>query len=177
MNLYNKKLKTIIILVYSLLGLTFIFYMIGTKINTTKSIPLGIYIKDKAVYKKGDYVIFCPPENDFMKEARSRGYIGKGFCPGEYGKMMKQVVAIEGDIVSFSDKGISVNQKNLAFSEPKKIDMHGRILSHFQYQTIKLHINEVLLMTNNNELSFDGRYFGPINIRQIESVIRSLWTW
>ena len=37
--------------------------------------------------------------------------------------------------------------------------------------------NQVLLMSDYNPLSFDGRYFGPINRAQIRSVIRPVLTW
>lgn len=32
-------------------------------------------------------------------------------------------------------------------------------------------------MSENNNLSFDGRYFGPLDRMQIKSVIRPIFTW
>ncbi|EDZ2909962.1 conjugal transfer protein TraF, partial [Salmonella enterica] len=37
-------------------------YAAGLRINTTKSIPVGLYKISQKAPEKGDYVIFCPPE-------------------------------------------------------------------------------------------------------------------
>ena len=74
-----------------LLALGFVCFAAGLRVNTTKSIPVGLYrIVDEPV-EKGAYVIFCPPKLDVFDEAKERGYIAAGFCPGDYGLMMKRV--------------------------------------------------------------------------------------
>lgn len=57
-------------------------YAAGLRINTTKSIPVGLYKISQKAPEKGDYVIFCPPEKAIFSLAQKRGYIGSGFCPG-----------------------------------------------------------------------------------------------
>ena len=37
--------------------------------------------------------------------------------------------------------------------------------------------SEVMLMSDVSSVSFDGRYFGPIDLRQVEAVIEPLYTW
>jgi hypothetical protein len=37
-------------------------YAAGARINTTKSIPVGLYWTSSAPVEKGAYVLFCPPQ-------------------------------------------------------------------------------------------------------------------
>ncbi|MBL8368460.1 MAG: S26 family signal peptidase, partial [Candidatus Accumulibacter sp.] len=37
--------------------------------------------------------------------------------------------------------------------------------------------SELLLMSDVSGISFDGRYFGPIDRSQIKGVIRPVFTW
>src|SRR4051812_8304966 len=66
-------------------------YAAGARINTTRSIPLGLYWTSSMPIAKGVYVLFCPPKGRVFDEAKERGYISKGFCPGHYGYLMKRV--------------------------------------------------------------------------------------
>ena len=63
-------------------------YAAGARVNTTKSIPVGLYWLTKEPVEKGAYVVFCPPQVGVFDDAKERGYIGAGFCPGGYGFMM-----------------------------------------------------------------------------------------
>lgn len=152
-------------------------YASGVRINTTKSIPVGIYLTSDEPVKKGTYVMFCPPDNAIFVEARERGYIGAGFCPGNYGYMMKRVLAAKNDTVSIADDGVRVNGMLLPLSEPHKTDLAGRPLPRFAGDQYTLNDSEFLLMSDVTSLSFDGRYFGPVNISQIKTVLRPVFTW
>jgi conjugative transfer signal peptidase TraF len=57
-------------------------YAAGARINTTKSIPVGLYWTSSAPVEKGAYVLFCPPQVGVFADAKARGYIGAGVCPG-----------------------------------------------------------------------------------------------
>ena len=57
-------------------------YAFGARVKTTKSIPVGVYLSSSTPVRKGAYVIFCPPEINLFDDAKKRGYIGGGFCPG-----------------------------------------------------------------------------------------------
>jgi type IV secretory pathway protease TraF len=37
-------------------------YAAGARINTTKSIPVGLYWTSSAPVEKGAYVLWCPPQ-------------------------------------------------------------------------------------------------------------------
>lgn len=152
-------------------------YAAGARINTTKSIPVGLYWTSGAAVEKGAYVLFCPPQVQVFHEALERGYIGAGFCPGGYGYMMKRILAAKSDDVAVSADGVRVNGELLPFSAPKAVDAGGRPLPRFQADRYTLGAAEVLLMSDVSGTSFDGRYFGPINRSQIVTVVSPVITW
>lgn len=149
----------------------------GARINTTKSIPVGLYWTSNARVEKGAYVLFCPPRNGVFDDAKARGYIGAGYCPGGYGYMMKRILAVKDDTVTVNEDGVRVNGEPVARSVPLQIDAAGRSLPRLQVDRYTLGDAEVLLMSDVSGTSFDGRYFGPINRSQVETVIRPVITW
>jgi conjugative transfer signal peptidase TraF len=149
----------------------------GARINTTMSIPVGLYWTSSAPIKKGAYVIFYPPKSKAFDIAKKRDYIGAGLCAGGYGLIMKKVLAVKGDTVTVADSGVYVDGKRLPNSKPLKADPSGRLLPHYRCKNLKLSAFEILLMSTTSKLSFDGRYFGPIKIARINSVIRPIFTW
>ena len=152
-------------------------YAAGARINTTKSIPVGLYWTSSAPVEKGAYVLWCPPKVGVFDDAKERGYIGAGFCPGEYGYMMKRVLAAKDDAVAVADGGVRVNGWLLPHSKPIQAGKSGRPLPRFQASTYTLGNAELLLMSDVSDTSFDGRYFGPINRSQVQTVIRPVITW
>jgi type IV secretory pathway protease TraF len=51
------------------------------------------------------------------------------------------------------------------------------VLPQWRIINYQLKSNELLVMTDQSSWSFDGRYFGPINKRQIKAVIKPVLTW
>jgi len=151
-------------------------YATGARVNTTHSIPLGLYWLTDRPIEKGEYVIFCPPQNDVFDEAKRRGYFKAGFCPGEYQYLMKKVLAAKHDHVSLTERGVRVNGELLPFSAPLKSDSAGRPLPVLRTE-YELAETELLLMTDVSQKSFDSRYFGLIHQSQIQGVIRPIFTW
>ena len=149
----------------------------GIRINTSESIPLGIYRSSGKSIQKGDCVLFCPPSTPVFDMAKERGYITSGLCPGGYGYMMKKVAGISGDLVTVDSTGVRVNGQLLPNSTPLQADPSGRPMPLFHADSYILAGSEVLLMSNTCGLSFDGRYFGPINRVQIKTVILPVFTW
>jgi conjugative transfer signal peptidase TraF len=152
-------------------------YVAGIRINTTNSIPRGVYITTSDPVAVGSYVIVCPPDIQVFREAKARGYVGPGFCPGGYGNLMKRVLAAKNDQVTVSPEGLTVNGSLLPYSKPSKADKAGRPLPAYQSNAYTLGNLEVLLMSDVSLTSFDGRYFGPLNISQVRSVIRPVFTF
>ena len=152
-------------------------YAVGARINTTKSIPVGLYWTSSKPVEKGAYVLFCPPQVGVFDIAKERGYIGAGFCPGDYGYMMKRVLAAKNDAIAIADEGVRVNGELLPLSVLIKADKGGRPLPRYQSNSYTLGDYEVLLMSDVSAISFDSRYFGPINRSQIKTVIFPVITW
>ncbi len=149
----------------------------GARINSTKSIPVGLYWLTSEPVEKGAYVMFCPPPIGVFDEAKARGYLGAGFCPGGYGYLMKRVLAANEDAVTISDEGVRVHGELLPLSAPTRAASTGRPLPRFPTERFTLGGSELLLMSDVSGTSFDGRYFGPINRSQIKGVIRAVFTW
>lgn len=150
---------------------------IGARINTTGSIPVGLYWISSEPVKKGAYVLFCPPPGAVLAQARQRGYIGAGFCPGGYGYMMKRVVGVHHDTVAVTPEGVRVNGQLLALSRPLKADQAGRPLASYPGGSFTLGPSEVWLMSSQSRTSFDGRYFGAVSRAQIRAVLLPILTW
>ncbi len=161
----------------SVLALGALACVSGARINSTKSIPVGLYWLSSDPLEKGAYVMFCPPPIGVFEEARARGYLGAGFCPGGYGYLMKRVLAAQDDAVTISDEGVRVNGELLPHSAPIRADSTGRPLPRFPAERFTLGSSELLLMSDVSSTSFDGRYFGPIHRSQIKGVIRAVFTW
>ncbi|MDF7677044.1 conjugative transfer signal peptidase TraF [Neisseriaceae bacterium ESL0693] len=173
-----KKVMKYIIIGLIIVGVVVIgLGVAGGRINTTKSIPIGLYWTTSEPVKKGSYVIWCPPKTQIFDEAKNRGYIGAGFCTGGYGYMMKRILAAKNDVLTITDEGVQVNGVMLPFSKPIKTDFAGRLLPHYHVDNYKLGNYEVLLMSDVSSTSFDGRYFGPINLSQVKTVILPVITF
>lgn len=173
----NRMMRGVAVVGTGMLVLSAVLYMVGARINTTKSIPVGLYWTSWRPIGKGVYVIFCPPDGRVFDEAKARGYIGAGSCPGGYGLMMKRVLATQGDVVSISDRGVVVNGDLLPHSAPIKADRGGRPLPRYTVDHYTLGPTEVLLMSDESAISFDSRYFGPLTRSHIKAVIFPVITW
>lgn len=154
-----------------------ICFAAGGRFNSTRSIPLGLYWLTSAPVASGAYVIFCPPVSPVFNEARDRGYISAGFCPGDYGFMMKRVLATGNDHIEMTNQGMRINGKLLLASTPLKVDKAGRTMPRYPESSYTLSNSESLLMSDVSGTSFDSRYFGPVQASQILSVIRPVLTW
>jgi conjugative transfer signal peptidase TraF len=149
----------------------------GLRLNTTHSIPLGLYRMSHDPIAKGAFVLWCPPERPEFDLAKERGYIGAGFCPGGYGNMMKKILAVHDDVVTVTDDGVMINGTLLPASQPMDADSMGRSLPRFRVTNHRLAPSELLLMSDTNSRSFDARYFGPVHRAHIQSRIHPVWTW
>lgn len=154
-----------------------ISYAAGARINTTKSIPVGLYWTVDAPIEKGAYVLFCPPDISVFATAKERGYITGGFCPGDYGYMMKRILAAKNDTVVIARERVLVNGQLLRHSQLIAEDSAGRELPRYQASEYTLGDSELLLMSDVSDTSFDARYFGPVSRAQVKNVIRPIITW
>jgi len=173
-----KRLTTLLTVAFmSVLAFGAVCFAAGARINTTRSIPLGLYWTSKLPVSKGAYVLFCPPKSDVFEVAKERDYISAGFCTSGYGYMMKRVFAVKGDAISVTDNGVMVNGSLLPLSKPLKADKAGRSLPMYRIHDFVLKDSDLLLMSDVTGTSFDSRYFGAISRSQIKAVIVPIFTW
>lgn len=149
----------------------------GLRVNTTHSLPPGVYWLSDLQVMPGDTVLVCPPELPVIAEAFQRGYIGVGFCPGGYQYLFKRVLAAKNDVVSIEPSGVSVNGSSIPNTAQISTDPAGRMLPACRKDSFRLSENDVLLIANNSPRSFDGRYFGPVDRSLIRGVVIPLVTW
>ena|SRR5258708_6298901 len=148
----------------------------GAKINLSRSFPLGVYWDTGTAAKKKDLVYFTPPTTPVFELAKSRGYIDPNLFGG-YQPMIKRIVAESGDIISVTDQGVVVNGGLIPNTRPLAKDLMGRQLPCYRISNYQMQADEVFLISDLSPISFDARYFGPINMQQIRCAIQPLWTW
>ncbi len=163
------------------LALVSLSYACGARVNRTNSLPKGLYWRVQKPPERGDIVAFWPDGSEPFRIARDRGYI----LPGVYNKidgvgyglMLKRLMGIPGDIVSITDDGIVVNGRLLPNSMPLSHDNVGDPLPIVRITDYQLADHEALFVSDHLPRSYDARYFGVQNMRQIVEVVVPVYTW
>ena len=151
--------------------------MAGITINTTPSMPMGIWIIDDITPTlntslRGRFVTFCPPDIELFRAAKEQGILRIGRCKGAYRPLLKEVVGLPGDVIEYSD-GFLVNghriprSKILSMSEAVSRPFLGRLI---------VPEGKLWIMSPYSALSFDSRYFGLVPLETIQNIVEPLWT-
>jgi conjugative transfer signal peptidase TraF len=100
----------------------------GIRINHTPSLAVGFWRITPlgGPPRRGQIVSFCPPDGAALREARRRLYIGSGTCPGGYDPILKEVIAVAGDVVRLDAIGVAVNGRPLPRSRRLDTDAAGQ---------------------------------------------------
>jgi conjugative transfer signal peptidase TraF len=134
----------------------------GLRINTTASMPLGVYRVTN--YRSGpiqrDALVTVCPSEAILSVALPRKYLGPGACPGNVEPLLKHAAAVGGDRVDVSDRGISVNGRGLPRSGRLRNDCDGRPLPRIPAGRYTLAAGTIWLYAPVAR-SWDSRYFGP----------------
>ena len=101
-----------------------------------------------------------PPASAIFKLAKERWYLAAGPSPAGTCGLIKQVAALSGDRVTIGVQGVQVNGVLLKNSALRPADEAGRPLRAYELSDYALRSEEVLLMSDYNPASFDGRYLG-----------------
>ncbi|MBN7807746.1 conjugative transfer signal peptidase TraF [Agrobacterium rubi] len=132
----------------------------GYRINLTPSEPLGLWriIPLHRPVAVNDLVFICPSETAAMREARARGYLRSGFCPGGVAPLIKTVIAIAGQHVDIGDS-VTVDGRTVPSSDLALCDGRGRPLTPFPSGVVPLgHV----FLHSPFPGSYDSRYFGSV---------------
>lgn len=145
----------------------------GIRINTSPSLPLGLYMVTSD--PKAPLVEFCPAE-PYGSLAASRGYRQRGSCPDGASPLMKPIVAQAGDFVSVTESGLIVNGTCLPNTAARTSDTSGRPMRQWPVGTYRVTPGTVWVASSCNPRSFDSRYFGPVAVASITAHLRPLLT-
>ena len=145
----------------------------GIRLNTTSSLPLGLYLVTKDV--SSNLVEFCPAVKEGALSLK-REYRGKGSCPDGGEPLLKPIVARADDLVTIDEKGLSVNRVRLPNSRPLAKDAKGRLLKSWPSGTYPVKEGTVWVVSSFNLRSFDSRYFGPLTLKVVRHHLMPLLT-
>ena len=130
-------------------------------LNTTASVPRGLWLKLDCIPQKGDFVQV--PINAFSStEWVPPEYFRKNIW-GENKPFLKKVAGLNGDRIELSDNGlILINGLPFPNSAPLSHDRAGRFLRAFSLP-VTLASDEVWLLSDS-PLGFDSRYLGTAKL-------------
>ena len=150
-----------------------LFAFLGLRINTSPSLPLGLYVV--TTDSSANLIEFCPAE-PFAALSLVRGYRDPGACRDGGAPLLKPVVAKAGDLVELSWRGISVNGLLLPNTAPLSKDTKGRSLEPWHFGRVPVAPGTVWAASSYHSRSFDSRYFGPVDTTAIRHRMKAFLT-
>jgi len=158
----------------SLALLGFLTLHSGLRFQLTASLPQGIYRVVEGVPERGAVVMACLP-SPVARLALDRRYVWPGSCPGGEAPIGKVVLAVGGDTVRVGREGVSLNGHAVSNSRPLERDSRGRLLDHYPFGTHVLKPGQLWLFSPHHRLSFDSRYFGPVQQSSVLARLAPVW--
>jgi conjugative transfer signal peptidase TraF len=147
----------------------------GYRVNLTPSEPLGLWriIPLHRLAQVDDLVFICPPETAEMLEARMRGYLRSGSCPGGVAPLIKTVIAVAGQHVEIG-ASVNVDERGVPSSSLAQRDGKGRPLTPFPSGIVPP--GHVFLHSAFRS-SYDSRYFGPVPASGVLGLAQEVFTY
>lgn len=133
-------------------------------INTTPSLPRGVYIRTDAPPAVGRIVEFRVPVSV------------RGNLAGGVDHIIKPVVAGPGDEVDTVDGEVRINGRAVPASAIQPVDSAGRVVPQWRDRR-RLADDEFFVLSTRIPTSLDSRYYGPVHAADIVAVRRCLWAW
>ena len=156
---FQRRNALIIILVGSILGAFICSECLI--LNTTASVPRGLWLKLDCLPKKGDFV-----------QVPIEAFSSTEWVPSEYFRknmfdknkpFLKKIAGLHGDLIELGDNGIIyINGVPFPDSAPLSHDRAGRFLRAFPLP-VTLASDEVWLMSAS-PFGFDSRYLGTAKL-------------
>lgn len=147
----------------------------GLQLNTSSSLPSGIWQRSDESIQQAHYVSFCLHHPHYVALAQQREYFGHGDCPGDQPALLKPIVARQGDTVIVSEQGLWVNDQQILTHAIRTQDSQGRPLQPVAPGVYPVEPNQLWVISTYSPHSFDSRFFGPIHIDHIHHTMRPLW--
>lgn len=133
--------------------------------NASPSLPKGLYLISPAGTLRHGNIVLARAPIEARRLAAARHYI-----PFDI-PLIKQVSGLPGERVCAVGSTITIGGRRVA--KRRQLDPSGRLLPEFQ-GCRRLGKGQYLLL-GDTPLSFDGRYFGPSERRDILGRARLLW--
>jgi conjugative transfer signal peptidase TraF len=168
----GNALRMLLLSMIATLGAITLPALVGVRINTTNSLPQGIYLITSD--ENAPLVEFCP-SGVFSALSSVRGYRPPGLCPDGRAPLLKPVIAHQGDTVVLSEEGFRVNGRLFPNTAPHRIDSAGRPLTTWPSGVYSVAPDTIWVASTYHPNSFDSRYFGPIALILVRHRLRPLW--
>lgn len=156
-----------------LLLLTTLSHHLGLAYNRSASLPRGLYLLGREPVRPHRLALVCLPR-ELAALALSRGYLGRGACPGGVLPLGKIVLATAGDRVTVTAAGLFLNGRPVPASRPQARDGAGRPLHAYRTGSYRLRRGEIWLFSPYHPLSWDSRYYGPLPASTVLATVRPL---
>ena len=151
-------------------------WLAGLRLNMTGSLPVGLYVISPSLPVRGALVLACLPAK-VAAFAHARGYVPRGEeCPNGVAPIGKPVAAIAGDTVAVTPAGLFVNGAPVPNSRALATDRKGRPLPQLRATRSVVQPGTIWIVSSYSPFSFDSRYFGAVDARQVRASLQSLWT-
>ena len=130
--------------------------------------PIGLYREMPSRLERGAWVVFCLPEEP-ARLGRERAYLRRGSCPGGSQELVKEIAAVPGDSVAFSQAGLIVNGHSIAETALRAVDRGRRSLPHAPFGERSVPPGELWVLGLDHRVSWDSRYFGPVPLDHVRA--------
>lgn len=160
-----------------LIGILFsLMKLFNVELNLTSSMPVGFYRKINTSIHVGSLAEVCLPRK-IASEGLAKGYLVKGDCPGGAIAVLKEVIAIPGQTINVSNKGMRVGW--LSYPAPvEAVDHQNRPVKRFikngTFKNTKLYW---LYGAGDFVHSWDSRYYGGVSANHIKGVYKPVLTF
>lgn len=155
-------------------------HVCGYAVNISDSMPEGVWQKvgQPVALRRGDVVQVClPPNTPAVQQLRRLHYFGGVGCPDVMTPLLKPAAAVAGDVVVVSQaSGITVNGNKLVNTAQLPHDGAGHAIPHVADGRYVVAPGQVWLLSQYNAISLDSRYFGPVPVSAVTSIMRPVWT-
>lgn len=130
-----------------------------------KSMPRGLY---RSTTSPTSYAVIHLPKI-WSDLALQRNYVKRSWDRSRENRAIKHLIAGEGDDITISEAGITVNGEPVAYSKPQKIDSAGREMPPLTALETTLGEGEFLVLSHEAESGFDSRYYGILTAENLVS--------
>lgn len=145
-------------------------YVLGLRLNVSRSLPVGLWrLDNEAKPRVGDYVVFfLPVDNPLYPLVCERAYFAVNM------PLLKKLVAGPGDRIEVGEV-VYINGIPVPNGVVRTKDMEGRPIGPADSTTLL--DGHFWAMSDYNDMSFDSRYFGAVPLSVIRAVARPVFVF